>query len=114
MKPFTVNCLMPEFMSPVFNLPILRTNIANSVRGGAITEKITRKFIEKSGLEAADVANEILIRAGKKELYIILPKAAVTMWKLKRLAPIWFRLKVKDQLQKAMHKALLKINLICK
>lgn len=94
-----VSCIQPTYF---------RTNIANSVRGGAITEKITRKFIEKSGLEAADVANEILIRAGKKELYIILPKAAVTMWKLKRLAPTWFRVKVKNQFMKAMQKALSK------
>ena len=69
-------------------------------------KKITQTFIERSGLEANEVAKEILIRAGNKELYIILPKAARTMWKLKRLAPTWFRLKVKDQFMNAMNKAL--------
>lgn len=94
-----VSCIQPTYF---------KTNIAHSVRGGVDTQKITQTFIERSGLEANEVAKEILIRAGNKELYIILPKAARTMWKLKRLAPTWFRLKVKDQFMKAMHKALSK------
>jgi NADP-dependent 3-hydroxy acid dehydrogenase YdfG len=92
-----VSCIQPTYF---------KTNIAQSVRGGAATQKITESFINRSRLEANEVANEILIRAGKKELYIILPKAARTMWKLKRLAPTWFRLKVKDQFMAAMNKAL--------
>jgi short-subunit dehydrogenase len=63
-------------------------------------------FIEKSGLEADTVAQEILTRAGKKELYIILPKDARKMWQLKRLAPTWFRKKVKEQFMTAMGKAM--------
>jgi len=92
-----VSCIQPTYF---------KTNIAQSVRGGTATQKITESFINRSRLEANEVANEILIRAGKKELYIILPKAARTMWKLKRLAPTWFRLKVKDQFMAAMNKAL--------
>lgn len=92
-----VSCIQPTYF---------KTNIAQSVRGGAATQKITQSFINRSGIEANEVANEILIRAGKQELYIILPKAARTMWKLKRLAPTWFRLKVKDQFMAAMNKAL--------
>ena len=92
-----VSCIQPTYF---------KTNIAQSVRGGAATKKITQTFIERSGLEANEMAKEILIRAGNKELYIILPKAARTMWKLKRLAPTWFRLKVKDQFMNAMNKAL--------
>lgn len=92
-----VSCIQPTYF---------KTNIAQSVRGGAATQKITQTFINRSGIEANEVANEILIRAGKQELYIILPKAARTMWKLKRLAPTWFRLKVKDQFMAAMNKAL--------
>lgn len=62
-------------------------------------------FIQKSGLEADTVAKEILTRAGNRELYIILPKDARKMWFFKRLAPTWFRKKVKEQFMLAMNKA---------
>jgi NADP-dependent 3-hydroxy acid dehydrogenase YdfG len=86
-----------------------KTNISESSRGGTVIKKITQSFIDRSGLEADAVAKEILIRAGKKELYIILPEAARKMWRLKRMAPTWFRKKVKEQFMYAMNKALSKI-----
>lgn len=92
-----VSCIMPTYF---------KTNVIQYARGGALVKKATQLFIEKSGLEAVDVAREILTRAGKKELYIILPKAARKMWFLKRLAPTWFRKKVKEQFMQAMQKAI--------
>lgn len=92
-----VSCIMPTYF---------KTNVIQYARGGALVKKATQLFIEKSGLEAVDVAREILSRAGKKELYIILPKAARKMWLLKRLAPTWFRKKVKEQFMQAMQKAI--------
>jgi hypothetical protein len=50
------------------------------------------------------VAAEILERAGKKELYIILPKSARKMWLMKRLAPTRFRKMVKEQFMASMQK----------
>ncbi|MBR2648576.1 MAG: SDR family NAD(P)-dependent oxidoreductase [Sediminibacterium sp.] len=91
-----VSCIQPTYF---------KTNIAESARGGALIKKVTQKFIDRSGLEAKEVAQEILHRAGKKELYIILPKDARKMWFFKRLAPTWFRKKVKEQFMYAMHKA---------
>jgi len=93
----SVSCIQPTYF---------KTNVARYARGGDFVKKATQMFIEKSGLEADEVAQEILDRAGKKELYIILPKNARKMWFLKRLAPTWFRKKVKEQFMDAMNKAM--------
>ncbi|TAF51337.1 MAG: SDR family NAD(P)-dependent oxidoreductase [Sphingobacteriia bacterium] len=92
-----VSCIQPTYF---------KTNIADSARGGEAVRKATQKFIDRSGLDAATVAREILRRAGMGELYIILPKSARTMWRLKRLAPTWFRKKVKEQFMAAFQKAM--------
>lgn len=91
-----VSCIQPTYF---------RTNVIQYARGGDIVKKATQMFIDRSGLEADTVAQEILRRAGKKELYIILPEDARKMWLLKRLAPTWFRKKVKEQFMAAMRKA---------
>jgi NADP-dependent 3-hydroxy acid dehydrogenase YdfG len=87
-----VSCLQPAYF---------KTNIAQSCRGGDQVKKTTQFFLDRSGLEARDVADEILRRAGKGELYIILPEAARKMWRLKRLAPTWFRKVVKEKFMAA-------------
>ena len=92
-----VSCIQPTYF---------KTNISLSARGGNTIQKITQNFIDRSGLEATEVAQEILHRAGKKELYIILPKSARKMWLYKRWAPTKFRKMVKEQFMRAMHKAL--------
>jgi short-subunit dehydrogenase len=92
-----VSCIQPTYF---------RTNVVQYARGGELVKKATQLFIEKSGLEADTVAQEILNRAGKKELYIILPETARKMWLFKRLAPTWFRKKVKEQFMAAMSKAM--------
>lgn len=92
-----VSCILPTYF---------KTNVIQYARGGDIVKKATQLFIDKSGLEADAVAQEILTRAGKKELYIILPKDARKMWFFKRLAPTWFRKKVKEQFMNAMSKAI--------
>ena len=90
-----VSCILPTYF---------KTNVIQFARGGEMVKKATQRFIEKSGLEADTVAKEILTRAGKNELYIILPKDARKMWFFKRLAPTWFRKKVKEQFLSAMSK----------
>ena len=96
----SVSCIQPTYF---------RTNVVQFARGGEIIKKATQMFIDKSGLEAEEVAQEILTRAGNKELYIILPKDARKMWLLKRLAPTWFRKKVKEQFMYAMRKAMKRV-----
>jgi len=96
----SVSCIQPTYF---------RTNVVQYARGGDLIKKATQMFIDKSGLEADEVAQEILTRAGKKELYIILPKDARKMWLFKRLAPTRFRKKVKEQFMYAMKKAIKKL-----
>jgi short-subunit dehydrogenase len=95
-----VSCIQPTYF---------KTNVIQYARGGALVKKATQMFIERSGLEAKDVAQEILTRAGKNELYIILPKAAHKMWLMKRLAPLWFRKKVTEEFMAAMKKAMSRV-----
>ncbi len=90
-----VSCIQPAYF---------KTNIAQSARGGERVKKTTQFFIDHSKLEAKEVAQEILHRAGKGEFYIILPKAARKQWRLKRLAPTWFRKLVKDKFAAAARK----------
>jgi len=90
-----VSCIMPTYF---------KTNVIQHARGGELVKKATQHFINRSGLEAPEVAAEILARAGKKELYIILPKSARKMWVMKRLAPTRFRKMVKEQFMASMQK----------
>lgn len=90
-----VSCIQPAYF---------KTNIAQHARGGEQVKKTTQFFIDHSRLEAKEVAQEILFRAGNHELYIILPKAARKMWRLKRFAPTWFRRIVKERFMSAASK----------
>ena len=90
-----VSCIMPTYF---------KTNVIQHARGGEIVKKATQHFINRSGLEAPEVAAEILARAGNKELYIILPKSARKMWLMKRLTPTRFRKMVKEQFMASMQK----------
>jgi len=92
-----VSCVQPAYF---------KTNIAKSMRGGVTFQKTTQFLLDRSKLEAKEVAEEILYRAGNKELYIILPKFARKVWRLKRLAPTWFRKQVRDDFMKAVEKSL--------
>jgi NADP-dependent 3-hydroxy acid dehydrogenase YdfG len=81
-----------------------KTNIDQFARGGDNIKVATQIFMKKSGLEAEDVAKEILTRAGNGELYIILPKSARTAYLMKRIAPTWFRKKVKTSFYDILQK----------
>ncbi len=83
-----VSCIMPSYF---------KTNIAQGVRGGDRIKKITQTFIERSGIQAPEIAQEILVRSGKCELYILLPKAARKIWLMKRLMPTRLRRIVKEK-----------------
>ena len=94
-----VSCVQPAYF---------KTNIAKNMRGGQLFQKTTQFLLDRSKLEPKDVAHEILYRAANKEFYIILPKFARKVWRLKRLAPTWFRKKVRDDFMKAIAESLKK------
>jgi NADP-dependent 3-hydroxy acid dehydrogenase YdfG len=90
-----VSCIMPSYF---------KTNIAQASRGGELVRKSTQYLLDKSNLEASVVADEILIRAAKNELYLFLPSKARNMALMRRLAPMYFRKHVKDSFLDAMRK----------
>lgn len=90
-----VSCVQPSYF---------KTNIADQVRGGKQIQKITKSLIDRSGIEPKEIAQEVLTRAGKGELYIILPKLARKMWLFKRLMPMRFRKMVKEKYLAAIKK----------
>jgi NADP-dependent 3-hydroxy acid dehydrogenase YdfG len=90
-----VSCVQPSYF---------KTNIADQVRGGERIKKVTQYLLDRSGLHPKEIAEEILTRAGKGELYIILPKVARKLWLLKRLMPMRFRKMVKEKYYAAINK----------
>jgi short-subunit dehydrogenase len=90
-----VSCVMPSYF---------KTNIAEGVRGGEQIKKVTSSFIKWSKLEADQVAEEILNRAGNHELYIVMAEKARKLWYLKRLMPTRFRRKVKEKYYQAVNR----------
>jgi short-subunit dehydrogenase len=83
-----VSCVQPSYF---------KTNIASSVRGGENIKKVTKYLVERSKIEPKEIAQEIIQRAGKGELYIILPKNARQLWWYKRFFPMRFRKMVKEK-----------------
>jgi NADP-dependent 3-hydroxy acid dehydrogenase YdfG len=83
-----VSCVQPSYF---------KTNIADQVRGGERIKRVTQYLVDKSGFKPEEIAQEILHRAGKGELYIILPKVARKMWLFKRFMPMRFRRMVKEK-----------------
>ncbi len=83
-----VSCVQPSYF---------KTNIALSVRGGENIKKVTKYLVERSKIEPKQIAQEIIQRAGKRELYIILPKNARQLWWYKRFFPMRFRNMVKEK-----------------
>jgi NADP-dependent 3-hydroxy acid dehydrogenase YdfG len=90
-----VSCVQPSYF---------KTNIASSVRGGEKVKKITQYLLDKSGFEPTEIAQEILHRAGKGELYVILPQVARKLWWFKRFFPMRFRKMVKEKYLSAVKK----------
>ncbi|HEY3430562.1 MAG TPA: SDR family NAD(P)-dependent oxidoreductase [Cyclobacteriaceae bacterium] len=90
-----VSCVQPSYF---------KTNIASGVRGGANVKKITQYLLDRSGIEPPAIAQEVLDRAGNKELYIILPGNARKLWWFKRFFPMKFRKMVKEKYLTAITK----------
>lgn len=63
--------------------------------------KFALKAFERSSFTAEDVARAALEAMTKKQLYVILPRAARMRWYMKRWRPQWFHRKVADLMAKA-------------
>ncbi|MGH8178137.1 MAG: SDR family NAD(P)-dependent oxidoreductase [Steroidobacter sp.] len=73
-----VSVVMPTFF---------RTNLLESSRGSDESREIAAQLMAASSYQAPDVARDVLTLAGAGRTYIVLPRSARLLWRLKRWMP---------------------------
>jgi NAD(P)-dependent dehydrogenase (short-subunit alcohol dehydrogenase family) len=76
-----VSVAMPGFM---------QTELLATARGPDREKEIAAQLMKNSRYTATQCAHDMLQAAGKRKLYIVLPKAMHRIWRLKRWFPNWF------------------------
>lgn len=76
-----VSVAMPGFM---------QTDLLVTARGPEREREIANQLMTSSRYSAASGAQDILIAAAKGDIYIVLPKAMRSVWRIKRWWPVWF------------------------
>jgi NAD(P)-dependent dehydrogenase (short-subunit alcohol dehydrogenase family) len=76
-----VSVAMPGFM---------QTDLLSTARGPERERGIAEQLMRNSDYTAAAGAVDILQAIGKREIYIVVPKAMRTVWRLKRWLPTYF------------------------
>jgi NADP-dependent 3-hydroxy acid dehydrogenase YdfG len=90
-----VSVVMPTFF---------RTNLLESSRGPAQTRERAERLMAASTYQAPEVARDVLTLAGAGCTYIVLPRSARMLWRLKRWAPNLFlnqMLRIRARLNKS-------------
>lgn len=77
------------------------SGLLDSFRGPAESRQTAIDLMKSSGYTASDLAVDLLQHAGCGKLYIVLPKRARTLWRLKRWMPVRFVAHVADRFNKA-------------
>ncbi|MGH8240816.1 MAG: SDR family NAD(P)-dependent oxidoreductase, partial [Steroidobacteraceae bacterium] len=67
-----------------------QTSLLESFRGPPSAREQATQLMQGSGYAAAEVARDVLLQAGAGRFYIVLPGSARMLWRLKRLAPLFF------------------------
>ena len=67
-----------------------QTSLLESFRGTEQSRVQAAELMRSSGYPAADVARDVLTMAGDGKLYIVLPRTARMLWRLKRWMPLLF------------------------
>lgn len=67
-----------------------KTGLLESFRGPEESRAMARELMENSAYQVADVARDILTLSGAGTMYIVLPKSARILWRLKRWMPEFF------------------------
>jgi len=88
-----VSVVMPTFF---------KTNIMQYSRSDEEMKAAAVKMMEKSGKEASDIAHEVLVKAGKGKLNIILPGQARFLYFMRRFFPSLFYRLIMDMAKKAL------------
>jgi NAD(P)-dependent dehydrogenase (short-subunit alcohol dehydrogenase family) len=76
-----VSVAMPGFM---------QTNLLATARGPERERTIAEQLMQSSRYTVTQCATDILHGAAKGDIYIVLPKAMKSVWRLKRWWPQWF------------------------
>lgn len=76
-----VSCVMPTYF---------KTALLESARGPKSQRDRANTLMETSGYAVMEVARDVLTFAGAGETYIVLPKSARSMWRIKRWLPKYF------------------------
>lgn len=89
-----VSVVMPTFF---------RTNLLETARGSEEARALAAEAMAASPYQAPDVARDVLLMAGAGATYIVLPRQARMLWRLKRWAPNAFLrqiVKLREQLRR--------------
>ncbi|MCU0444838.1 MAG: SDR family NAD(P)-dependent oxidoreductase [Microscillaceae bacterium] len=73
------SCIMPYFF---------KTNIMQYARGSEEAQKMGKKMIEEAKMTAPEVAQEVLKKAAKGKLHILITPEARFLWAYKRFSPL--------------------------
>jgi NAD(P)-dependent dehydrogenase (short-subunit alcohol dehydrogenase family) len=76
-----VSVVMPTFF---------QTSLLESLRGPPSAREQATQLMQESRYAVAEVARDVLLQAGAGRLYIVLPRLARVLWRLKRWAPRFF------------------------
>ncbi len=77
------------------------TQLLDTMRAPPDALAVARRLMDKSGYTAESAARDILAAADRGDLYAVLPRPYVTMWRLKRYFPAWFLRRLAAQRQRA-------------
>ena len=76
-----VSVVMPSFF---------QSGLLETLRGPEYSRAFAHKLMQKSEYSAEDIARDALTEAANGSVYIVLPRAARTMWRFKRWMPLRF------------------------
>jgi short-subunit dehydrogenase len=73
-----------------------RSSLLETLRGPEHARVLADKVTQRSQLSAEQAARDLLTAAADGQTYIVLPRAARTMWRMKRWMPLRFLDRVRD------------------
>ena len=76
-----VSVVMPSFF---------QSDLLESFRGPESSRRTATELMKTSGYTATEVARDVLTAAARRELYIVLPRTARGLWRIKRWLPHLF------------------------
>jgi NADP-dependent 3-hydroxy acid dehydrogenase YdfG len=83
-----VNELLPIGTQVSVVMPTyFQSQLLDTARGPDQARRVAEDLMRKSDYQATDVARDVLTAAGDGKTYIVLPRAARSMWRLKRWMP---------------------------